>query len=66
MVGGDQALTAHLEDGVNDLAYAVIGSLDSLDCSLEYASVTYHIAVCEVEDNNVVLAGQDALYALPR
>ena len=64
VVGGDQALAAHLEDGVNDLAYAVIGSLDSLDCSLEYAGVTYHIAVCEVEDNNVVLAGQDALYAL--
>ena len=64
VVGSDQALTAHLEDGVNDLAYAVIGSLDRLDCSLEYAGVTYHIAVCEVEDNNVVLAGQDALYAL--
>ena len=64
VVGSDQALAAHLEDGINDLAYAVIGGLDSLDCSLEYAGVTYHIAVCEVEDNNVVLAGQDALYAL--
>ena len=53
-----------LRDGVNDLAYAVIGSLNSLDCSFEYAGVTYHIAVCEVGDNNVVLAGQDALYAL--
>ena len=39
VVGGDQALAAHLEDGVNDLAYAVIGSLNSLDCSLEYAGV---------------------------
>ena len=25
VVGGDQALAAHLEDGINDLAYAVIG-----------------------------------------
>ena len=64
VVGSDQALAAHLEDGINDLAYAVIGSLNRLYSSLEYAGVTYHIAVCEVEDNNVVLAGQDALYAL--
>ena len=63
VVGSDQALAAHLEDGINDLAYAVVGSLDGLDSSLEYAGVAYHIAVCEVEDNNVVLAGQDALYA---
>ena len=64
VVGGDQALTAHLEDRVNDLAYAVVGRFDRLDGCLEHAGMADHVAVCEVQDDNIVLAGQDALDAL--
>ena len=64
VVGGDQALTAHLEDRVNDLAYAVVGRFDRLDGCLEHAGMADHVAVCKVQDDNVVLAGQDALDAL--
>ena len=56
MVGGKKHYPAHFNGAVSHSAHAVIDSLDRFDGSLEYAGVSYHIAVCEIEYNNIVFS----------
>ena len=64
VVGGDEGAAAGVQYSGNHLIHAGIHSLNSLDRSLEYASVADHIAVGEVQDDHIVLAALDALDAL--
>ena len=56
VVSGDYSRAALSEHSVNNLAYAGIDRLNSLNSRLEYTCMTYHIAVCEVEHYHIVLA----------
>ena len=64
VVGGDQGDTAHLGGGLHHLAHALVHGLHSLDGGLKDAGVAHHVAVGEVQDDDVVLAALDALHAL--
>ena len=64
VVSGDAGHAAHLSDGVGNLLYTPVNSLDRLDCRIEHTGVTDHIAVGEVEDDHVILAALDRVDAL--
>ena len=64
VVGGDEGAAAGVQHSGDHLIHAGIHSLNGLDSSLEHAGVADHIAVCEVQDDHIVLAAFDALDAL--
>ena len=70
VVRGDDCRAALLQNCVNNLTYAVVNRLNRLYCRVKYACVTYHVAVCKVEDDHIVLAalncGNDLLCNLVR
>ena len=61
VVGGDDALAAVLDDLVHHAAGALVHGLDGLDGRFHHARVAHHVAVGEVEDDDVVLLLVDAL-----
>ena len=64
VVGGDAGHAAHLGYSVGYLLYAPVYSLYSLDRRVKHACVSNHVAVCEVEYDNVILTALDSVYAL--
>ncbi len=50
--------------GVHHLAHAGVHGLHGLDGSVKHAGVAHHVAVGEVQDDDVILAALDALHAL--
>ena len=61
MVGRDQGDAALGQDGVDDLADTCVDGFDGLDSGVEEAGVADHVAVGEIEDDHVILAGIDPL-----
>src|SRR5699024_10871687 len=64
VVGGDEGHAAHLGGGLHHLAHALVHGLHGLHSGVKHAGVTHHVAVGEVEDDDVVLAALDALNGL--
>lgn len=64
VVGGDEGDAAHLGGGLHHVSDALVNGGDSLGCSIIDTGMTDHVAVCVVEDDNVILAGLDALHAV--
>ena len=54
VVGGHHGDTAHLQRGVHHLAHAGVHSLYGLDGGLQHAGVPHHVAVGEVQDDDVI------------
>ena len=63
VIGGDAGHAAHLSNGVGYLLHTPVDCLDRLDCRVEHTGVTDHVAVGEVEDDDVILAALDRLDA---
>ena len=61
VVGGDDEGAAFGEDGVDDFADAGVDDFDGLDGGGEFAGVADHVAVGEVDDVDIVIAGGDFL-----
>ena len=61
VVGGNDALAAVPDDLVHHAAGAFVHGLDGLDRRLHHACMAHHVAVGEVEDDDVVLLLVDAL-----
>ena len=59
VVGGDEELPADGTQRGVDAPEALVERLDGLDGGVEVARVTHHVAVGEVADDRVVLAGCD-------
>ena len=64
MVSGQESAATGVQHSGDDLFDSSVHSLNGLDSSLKNAGVADHIAVCEVQDDHVVLAALDALDAL--
>ena len=64
VVGGDHGDAAHFQGGLHHPAHARVHRLHGLDGGLENAGVAHHVAVGEVQDDDVIRAGVDALDAL--
>ena len=64
MVGGQEDHTACVQHGVGDFADALVNSLNGLDSGIKHAGVADHIAVGEVQDDDIILAALDAGLAL--
>ena len=64
MVSGQESAAASVQHSGDDLLDSSVHSLNGLDSSLKDAGVADHIAVCEVQDDHIVLAALDALDAL--
>ena len=64
VVSGDQCAAAVRLEGFQNAANTGINCLNSLNCCRNHTGVTNHIAVCEVEDDDIVLVRLDALYNL--
>ena len=61
MIRGDEQNAAHVLHSLFDLAHALVDGLHSLHCSFHDTGVSHHVAVGEVHDDRVVLAGSDGL-----
>ena len=61
VVGCKEAETAHLNHTIIHHFGAFVYSFNSIYCSFKAACVADHIAVCKVEDDNIVLARFDFL-----
>ena len=60
-VGDDIQLISDLSACLLYTSHAGIHSLNGLDRSIEHAGVADHIAVCEVQDDHIVLAALDEM-----
>ena len=64
MVGSQENDAARVQHRVGDLAHALVNSLDGFDRCVKHAGVADHVAVGEVQDDDVVLAALNAGLAL--
>ena len=64
MVSTDEHLSVNLFESLNRLAYALINSLNSLDCCCLNTSMSNHIRVREVDDDHVVFLRFNCCYKL--
>ena len=63
MVGSKQHSAACCQHGVRHLAHGIVHGLHSFYRSAENAGVAHHVAVGKVENDHIVLAAFNALYA---
>ena len=64
MVGGDHGDAAHFHGGVHHTAHALIHGLHGLHRRVKDTGVTHHVAVGEVQDDDIIRTGFDPLHAL--
>ena len=62
VVCSDEHLSANLKERVNDSSDTVVYCFDRLDGCLFHSGMSDHVGICEVGDDNVILAGLDRLY----
>ena len=62
MVSTDKHLSVYFFDCLYGSSYTLIYSFYSFDCSIFHTGMSYHIRICEVDDDHVIFVRLDCIY----